>query len=223
MPTVLITGCDEGLGRGFAEAYAGDGWDVVATYRDIANRWGEDGAIRHLPLDVTRPSDFAALKERIGAAPIDVLISNAAIAIDPMRLGAIDYEFAARILDVNTIGPLRLVEAFVDNVAASPHGKIALITSRMGSIGDNTSGGMYGYRMSKAALNAAGASLARDLAGQGIAVAILHPGAVRTAMTGGRGQVSATDSVRGLLACIDELSLETTGQFRHANGEELPW
>ena len=118
MPTVLITGCDEGLGRGFAEAYAGDGWDVIATYRDIANRWGEDGAIRHLTLDVTRPSDFAALKERIGVAPIDVLISNAAIAIDPMRLGAIDYEFAARILDVNTIGPLRLVEAFVDNVAA---------------------------------------------------------------------------------------------------------
>src|SRR5262245_55228998 len=83
MPTVLITGCDEGLGRGFAEAYAGDGWDVIATYRDIANRWGEDGIIRHLALDVTRSSDFVALKEKIGAAPIDVLISNAAIAIDP--------------------------------------------------------------------------------------------------------------------------------------------
>ena len=90
MPTVLITGCDEGLGRGFAEAYAGDGWDVIATYRDLANRWGQDGAIRHLALDVTRPSDFLALKERIGGAPIDILISNAAIAIDPMRLGAID-------------------------------------------------------------------------------------------------------------------------------------
>src|SRR5262245_20107133 len=134
MATVLITGCDEGLGRGFAEAYAGDGWNVLATYRDLANRWGEDGAIRHLALDVTRPADFVALKQMLGSTAIDLLIANAAIATDPMRLGAIDYGLAARMLEVNTLGPLRLLDTFVDNVAASNERKIVLISSRMGSI-----------------------------------------------------------------------------------------
>lgn len=104
-----------------------------------------------------------------------------------------------------------------------PGGKIALISSRMGSIGDNASGGHYGYRMSKAALNAAGVSLARDLAPHRIAVAILHPGAVRTDMTAGTGMLEVDESVRGLLARIDELTLETSGRFAHQNGEELPW
>jgi NAD(P)-dependent dehydrogenase (short-subunit alcohol dehydrogenase family) len=148
------------------------------------------------------------------------LINNAGI-LSSEDLADLDFAAIQRQMEVNAYGPLRVSRKLLPNLKSGS--KLVLITSRMGSIGDNTSGGMYGYRMSKAALNAAGASLARDLAGQGIAVAILHPGAVRTAMTGGHGQVSATDSVRGLLARIDELSLETTGQFRHANGEELPW
>jgi NAD(P)-dependent dehydrogenase (short-subunit alcohol dehydrogenase family) len=101
--------------------------------------------------------------------------------------------------------------------------KLALVSSRMGSIGDNGSGGYYGYRMSKAALNAAGKSLAHDLRALGIAVVILHPGAVRTGMTGGHGAVDADDAAGGLLRRIDELAIETTGRFLHGDGTELPW
>jgi NAD(P)-dependent dehydrogenase (short-subunit alcohol dehydrogenase family) len=223
MPTVLITGCDEGLGRGFAEAYAADGWDVLATYRDIANRWGEDGAIRHLALDVTKASDFAALKERIGAAPIDILISNAAIGIDAMRLGAMDFGLAARILDVNTLGPLRLVEAFVDNVAASTERRIALITSRMGSIGSNLSGEWYAYRASKAGLNAIGRSLAIDLFKRGILVTLLHPGGVRTRGGGPHAPLSVADSVAAMRKLIARLGAHETGQFYTWEGQPLPW
>jgi NAD(P)-dependent dehydrogenase (short-subunit alcohol dehydrogenase family) len=223
MPTVLITGCDEGLGRGFAEAYAADGWSVIATYRDVANRWGEEGAIRHLGLDVTRPADFVALKNIIGAAPIDVLISNAAIAIDSMRLGAIDYEFAAHILNVNTIGPLRLVEAVVDNVAASTHRKIALITSRMGSIGSNLSGEWYAYRASKAGLNAIGRSLAIDLFKRGILVMLLHPGGVKTRGGGPRAALEVVDSVAAMRKLIARLGSHETGQFYTWEGVPLPW
>jgi len=105
-----------------------------------------------------------------------------------------------------------------------PGAKVALVTSRMGSIDDNSSGGAYGYRMSKAALNMAGKSLSADLRGRGIAVAILHPGMVNTDMIGGHGgQVEPAEAARGLLARIDELTLETSGGFWHANGQQLPW
>lgn len=223
MPTVLITGCDEGLGRGFAEAYAGDGWDVIATYRDLANRWAGDGSIRHLALDVTRPSDFVALKQEIGVTPIDILISNAAIAIDPMRLGAIDFALAARILDVNTLGPLRLVDFLVDNVAASTHRKIVLITSRMGSIGSNLSGEWYAYRASKAGLNAIGRSLAIDLFKRGILVTLLHPGGVKTRGSGPRAALEIADSIAAMRKLIARLGSHETGQFYTWEGMPLPW
>jgi NAD(P)-dependent dehydrogenase (short-subunit alcohol dehydrogenase family) len=124
-------------------------------------------------------------------------------------------------IELNAIAPLFLTRALAPRMHAGA--KVALITSRMGSIGDNGSGGYYGYRMSKAALNAAGVSLAHDLKPRGVAVVILHPGSVRTAMTGGRGTIEPEESVRGLLRRIDELRLETTGRFLHQNGEILPW
>ena len=124
-------------------------------------------------------------------------------------------------LEVNAIAPLRVVAALHRSLRRS--GKIALITSRMGSIGDNGSGGHYGYRMSKAALNAAGMSLARDLASSGIAVAILHPGFVRTDMTGKSGNVDPADAAKQLVDRLDALTPETTGTFWHANGQVLPW
>lgn len=223
MPTVLISGCDEGIGRGFAEAYGRDGWDVIATYRDIANRWGDDGAIRHSQLDVTRESDFAALKERVGSAPIDVLISNAAISIDAMKLGSIDYDQAARILAVNTIGPLRLIETFLDNVTASDQRRIALITSRMGSIGSNLSGEWYAYRASKAGLNAIGRSLAIDLYKRGALVTLLHPGGVKTRGGGPRATVDVSDSVASMRKLIARLGAHETGQFYTWEGMPLPW
>ena len=125
------------------------------------------------------------------------------------------------LLEVNAIGALRVVKALRRNVRRG--GKIALMTSRMGSIGDNGSGGYYAYRMSKAALNAAGMSLARDLAAAGIAVAILHPGYVRTEMTEGSGNVDPADAAKQLVERIDQLTMESTGTFWHANGQVLPW
>ena len=124
-------------------------------------------------------------------------------------------------LELNAIAPLFLTRALAPRLHAGA--KVALITSRMGSIGDNGSGRYYGYRMSKAALNAAGVSLAHDLEPRGIAVVMLHPGSVRTGMTGGHGEIEADVAVRGLLQRIDELTLETTGRFLHQNGEVLPW
>jgi len=124
-------------------------------------------------------------------------------------------------VELNAIAPLFLTRALAPRLHART--KIARITSRMGSIGDNSSGGYYGYRMSKAAPNAAGVSLARDLKPRGVAVVILHPGAVRTEMTGGQGMIEAKESVRGLLQRIDGLQLETTGRLLHQNGEVLPW
>src|SRR4029079_18731831 len=124
-------------------------------------------------------------------------------------------------LEVNALAPLLVTKALLPCMKSGA--KVALITSRMGSIGDNTSGGCYGYRMSKAALNAAGMSLAHDLRPRGIAVVMLHPGPVRTGMTGGHGALDPPEAVSGLLARIEDLPLETTGRFLHQNGEPLPW
>ena len=171
-------------------------------------------------VDVTDGEAIAALAGRLRGTRIDLLIHNAGI-LRHEGLTDLDVASIREQFEVNALGPLRLTAALLGHLVDGA--RIGIVTSRMGSIGDNSSGGSYGYRMSKAALNAAGVSLARDLAGQGIAVAILHPGAVRTEMTGGHGNVSAQDSVRGLLARIDEVTLDTTGRFLHANGEELPW
>ena len=148
------------------------------------------------------------------------MINNAGVLISD-RLDRLELDTVSRQIEINAIGPL-LVTARLAGLLG-PGSKVGLITSRMGSIADNTSGGMYGYRMSKAALNAAGVSLARDLASRQIAVVILHPGFVRTEMTHGSGNVDVAEAARGLLARIDELTLEKTGRFFHANGEELPW
>ncbi len=126
-----------------------------------------------------------------------------------------------RQFEVNSLGPLRVTAALRGNLGQGS--KVAIVTSRMGSIEDNTSGGRYGYRMSKAAVNMAGRSLANDLKDRGVAVAILHPGFVRTEMTGHQGLIDPPESAAGLIARIDELTLETTGGFWHANGEIIPW
>jgi NAD(P)-dependent dehydrogenase (short-subunit alcohol dehydrogenase family) len=169
---------------------------------------------------VTSDEAVAGLSRRLEGVALDELICNAGI----LREDGLDdraYDDIRAQLEVNAIGPLRVVAALRRNLRRG--GKVALITSRMGSIGDNGSGGYYGYRMSKAALNAAGMSLARDLASSGIAVAILHPGFVRTEMTAGAGNIDAADAAKQLLDRIDGLAPETSGSFWHANGQVLPW
>lgn len=151
---------------------------------------------------------------------IELLVHNAGIG----RFASLASSSPADLLEqfqVNAMAPLFITRALQPLLAAGA--KVALISSRMGSIGDNGSGGYYGYRMSKAALNAAGVSLAHDLKPAGIAVVILHPGAVRTGMTGGQGAIDPEASARGLLQRIDALDLRTTGRFLHENGAVLPW
>jgi NAD(P)-dependent dehydrogenase (short-subunit alcohol dehydrogenase family) len=149
-------------------------------------------------------------------------VNNAGVLVWGDRLGSLDVDGIRRQFEVNALAPLRVTDALRERLG--PGAKVALITSRMGSIDDNSSGGAYGYRMSKAALNMAGKSLAVDLRSSGVAVAILHPGMVKTDMVGNHGgQVEPDDAARGLLARVDALTLETTGGFWHANGQRLPW
>ena len=222
MPSVLITGCDTGLGREFARQYAHAGFSVYATYRDLANRLA-DPPMQHFALDVTQFGQFHALKQALGEAPIDVLVSNAGIGLDSGQLGALDFAYVQRMLAVNTVGPLKLVETLVDNVAASTLKRIVFISSRMGSIGANLSGGHYGYRASKAGLNAIGRSLAIDLFQRGITVAMLHPGRVNTAGGGADAPVTVEESVAAMRATVAQSGNHETGHFSSYSGQPLPW
>ncbi len=171
---------------------------------------------------MTSDTAVKSLATRLAGARLDVLINNAGVLRDG-RLGALDFADLRSQFEVNALGPLRVTEALLP--CLGPGSKVAIITSRVGSLTDNTSGGLYGYRMSKAAANMAGVSLARDLKERGIAVILLHPGMVRTQLTQGMEGtfIEPEEAARGLLGRIDELTLESTGSFRHANGEFLPW
>ncbi|MES1205583.1 MAG: SDR family oxidoreductase [Pseudomonadota bacterium] len=220
MATVLITGSNRGIGLALCRAVKARGDRVIATCRHSSPELDALG-VEVLPdVDGTSDDSVASLTRRLAERRIDTLILNAGI-LHHDDLTGLDLRSVDEQLAVNAVAPLRVAHALVSFLGAGA--KIALITSRMGSIGDNGSGGYYGYRMSKAALNAMGVSLARDLHGRGISVAILHPGYVRTDMTGNSGNVDPGDAARLLLARIDELTPATSGGFWHANGERLPW
>jgi len=170
--------------------------------------------------DVAQEASVVALARRLGTVALDVVIHNAGIYLDE-ELGHIDFDAMREQFEVNTLGPLRLTEVLLPRMREG--GKIGIVSSRMGSMTDNDSGGYYGYRASKAAVNAIGVSLARDLAPRGIAVALLHPGFVRTRLTGGEGLMDADESAAGLIERLDELTLETSGGFWHKTGEVLDW
>jgi NAD(P)-dependent dehydrogenase (short-subunit alcohol dehydrogenase family) len=160
---------------------------------------------------------------RLAGVRLDTVFLNAGILRNESldRLDADAFDGMREQFEVNTLGPLRVARSLLDRLGKGS--KIAIITSRMGSMADNGSGGYYGYRASKAAVNAIGRSLAMDLAPRGIAVFLLHPGYVASDMTGGNGDVSTTESAAGLIARLDSLSLAETGTFWHANGQALPW
>jgi len=193
---------------------------VIALCRRASDALRGSGAEIVEGVDVT--SSEALQRTALEVESVDVLIANAGVlSNEPLASVDDDRDRIERQFAVNALGPLLTVHAFTDKLARGA--KVALITSRMGSIADNSSGGSYGYRMSKAALNAAGRSLAIDLAPRGIAVGLLHPGYVRTDMTGGRGNVEASEAAAMLVERIDELDASNSGSFRHANGEALPW
>ncbi len=231
MPTVLITGANRGLGLEFARQYAADGWRVHATRRDPAgaealNATASEaaGAVTVHPLDVTDDGHIAALARALGGEAIDVLVNNAGVFGGRHReFGAIDYDRWEHALRVNTLGPMRMAEAFVEHVARSERKVIASISSQLGSIADNTSGGAYIYRSTKAALNAVVKSLSVDLAERGITVVALHPGWVATDMGGANAPLNPPDSVRGMRAVIEGLTPVDNGKFLSHDGGEIAW
>jgi NAD(P)-dependent dehydrogenase (short-subunit alcohol dehydrogenase family) len=220
MQNVLVTGANRGIGLELCRSFQRRGDAVIAVCRKPSPELTALAVRAIGGVDVTRDDSIASLVRALEETRIDILIHNAGI-LRSESLGTISYDSVREQLETNALGPLRLTERLLPLLASGS--KIALMTSRMGSIADNTSGSMYGYRMSKAALNMAGASLAHDLRSRGIAVVILHPGYVRTEMTGGHGNVEPSDAARQLAARIDELTLATSGRFLHANGEVLPW
>ena len=222
MPTALITGCDSGLGRSLAKQYADGGCAVIATYRDLGNRQPHPGNVRHYALDVADGGSFSALKREIGDEPLDLMISNAGISGQVGALGGLDFEHAESLLQVNLIGALRLVDAFVDNVAAG-RGRIVLISSRMGSIGLNASGGSYAYRASKAGLNALGRSLAIDLFPRGVTVVMIHPGWLRTDAGSPDAPFDADESASRIRDVVRRLGNHETGHFLSYDGNLIPW
>lgn len=227
MSTWLITGADRGIGQAMCLQLAARG-DVV-----IAACLGDSPALRDSSVevvtgvDVTSGIAVAKLAQGLAGRPLDVLFHNAGLVIEH-ALGDFDFDAFHKEYAVNTLGPLRVTQALLPLMGEG--GRIGIVTSRVGSLSENRSGGLYGYRMSKAAANMAGLNLARDLKSRGIAVMCLHPGSVRTQMTAGLSDVATVGmlvepdtAARGLIARMDELTLETTGTFRHANGETLPW
>jgi len=229
--TILVTGANRGLGLEFARQYAADGWQVYAACRapndakelqKLAATCG--GRMHLLAFDVTDTTSVRSAAGALGGEAIDVLINNAGVG-GPRneRLGRLDYAAWERVLDVNTLGPMRVTEAFVDNVAKSREKKVVTITSGMGSIADNTSGGSYAYRTSKAAVNMVVKSLSLDLAPRGIVCIVMNPGWVRTDMGGARGTLSPEESIHAMRGVIAGLKPGDTGKFFNYNGKSYPW
>lgn len=220
MAITVVTGANRGIGLELVRQLAARGASVVAVCRTPSPELEALGVRVVSGIDVADGASISRCAEQLAGEHLDVLIHNAGV----LRWDDLSTASADALVEqfrVNALGPVLLTQALAGSLV---HGsKVALITSRMGSIADNTSGAMYGYRMSKAALNAAGVSLARDLASYGVAVVLLHPGHVRTEMTRNTGMVDPSESATGLLARIDELTLERSGEFRHMNGELLPW
>ncbi len=219
MTTFLVTGASGGIGCELCGQIQTAGATAIAVCRKSAEDLDRLGVRVESGIDITTDRSVADLARRLQGVRIDVLINNAGI-MERNSLDRLDFDSIRHQFEVNAIGALRLTEALLPNLQAGS--KIVLITSRMGSIDDNTSGGSYGYRMSKVALSMAGKSLSIDLRSRQISVAIIHPGLVSTAMTGFSG-IPAAESVRGILQRIDTLNLANSGTFWHANGEVLPW
>lgn len=218
--TVVITGANRGVGLALAEHYFDAGWRVLGVCRHSSEELDRVADQVFDGVDVTQPHDVARLAEALNGQVIDLLVNNAGLLRDE-SLGSIDFDSIRDQMEINAYAPLRVVEALLPTLKKGS--KIANITSRMGSIADNDSGGRYGYRASKAALNAFGKSLAMDLKPQGIAVAQLHPGYVQTRMVNFGGLISPQEAALGIAARIEALTLENSGGFWHSSGESLPW
>jgi NAD(P)-dependent dehydrogenase (short-subunit alcohol dehydrogenase family) len=219
MTTVLVTGCNRGIGLELSRQYQARGDDVIGVCRNSNTELAALGIRVIDDVDVSTEEGIARLSAELADTSIDIAINNAGI-LRSDTLDSIDFDAMLEQYRVNTIGPLRVALAIRKNLHEGA--KFGIVSSRVGSVEDNSSGNNYGYRCSKAAANMVGMNLRHDLAPQGVAVVLLHPGFVATEMTGGRG-VSPEESARGLIARMDELTMETSGSFWHAEGYSLPW
>jgi NAD(P)-dependent dehydrogenase (short-subunit alcohol dehydrogenase family) len=217
---VVITGANRGIGLAMTRHFYQQGDNVFALCRQSSAPLAAMGVNVITDVDVVSEHGIANMLAALNNVSVDVLVCNAGILRDE-SLSNINVETIREQFEVNAIAPLRIVDALSQQLKFGA--KVALITSRMGSIADNDSGGRYGYRMSKAALNAAGMSLAKDLATNNIAVGIYHPGYVQTDMVNHNGDISASESALKLVKLINTLSLSESGVFKHSNGTILPW
>lgn len=219
MATVLVTGCNRGIGLEVCRQYRGRDDSVLGVCRQSNAELAALGIRVIDNIDVSNADDVAKLANTVGDEPLDILLNNAGIG-GWDKLDTIDFDLMIQQYHINTLGPLRVTKALQKNL--SDGSKVGIVSSRVGSMEDNGSGDNYGYRCSKAAVNMVGVNLHHDLSPKGIAVALLHPGYVATDMTGGGG-ISPVDSAAGLIARLDELNLENSGGFWHAEGYTLPW
>ena len=220
--TVLVTGANRGIGLAFCKYFKDLGYIVYALCRKSSDELEQVANTIIEDVDISDAKDCDLLFKKLAGVKIDLLINNAGILLNEV-LGQIDFDSIRKQFEVNTLGALRISEGLINNNNFNEPAKIAIITSRMGSIEDNSSGGRYGYRMSKAALNAAAKSLSIDLKPKGIAVGIYHPGFVATDMVGGVGDISPKTAAKRIAALIDKLDISNSGTFWHSNGEILPW
>ena len=218
--TAVITGANRGIGLAMAQIFKSKGYAVKGVCRSSSPALEALGVDVIDGVDVATDDGIARLESALVSTNIDVLVCNAGILRDE-NLEHFNLETMRDQFEVNTLAPLRVVHALQSQLGAGS--KIAMITSRMGSIADNTSGGRFGYRMSKAALNIASVSLSHDLAERDIAVGIYHPGYVQTDMVGGRGDISASEAANRIIGLIDNLTMAESGVFKHSNGQQLPW
>ena len=230
MKTVLITGANRGIGLEHARRFADRGARVFATARkpdeadDLAALAKRNPKIEVLSYDASDNGAPAALKDRIGAEPLDLMFANAgAMGTRRQSFGDVDTEALLNLIRVNALAPLKLAEALADNVAKSDRKIMAFQTSLMGSIADNGSGGAYAYRLSKVALNMVGKGVANDLRDGGVIAVLLHPGWVRTRMGGPSGKISVEECVEGQQRILDALTPAQSGRFFNYDGRELPW
>jgi NAD(P)-dependent dehydrogenase (short-subunit alcohol dehydrogenase family) len=231
MPAVLITGASRGLGFELAKQYAVEGWRVIACCRKpedaIALKKLAPSArdmVSVVAMDVADNDTVRNAALTLKDVVVDILINSAGIAGVPQQsTGKIDYASWARVLDVNTMGPLRVLEAFTDNLARSERRLVVTITSGMGSLADNTSGGSIAYRSSKAAVNMVMRSAAIDLAPRGITCVLINPGWVKTDMGGPDATLSPQQSVSAMRRLIETLGPNDSGKFYNYDGREYPW
>ena len=231
MPTALITGTNRGIGLELVRQYAADGWQVYAGCRaperatELLRLTQENaGRITVLPLEVTNEQQIAALSRQLANQPIDLLFNNAGVyGQSDSSFGNSNAEAWMEALRINTVAPMTIMEAFVEQVAASDKRLMVGMSSKMGSMTDNGSGGSYVYRSTKAALNAVMVSAAQDLRSRGIIALAMHPGWVLTDMGGPNAEISVEQSATNLRAILDRATLEDTGSFFDIDGSIVPW